>query len=151
MISTYPGSKRIILCIDDDEGILHYLKALLERSGYEALTAASARQGLSLVTMCNCDLVLLDYEMPEMNGHEVASEIKRIRPELIIILLSGNDVPTSTLSRVDAFVPKLEASRQLLPMIAELCSRAHSLRKLDEPRHKDQRNSLGLPNPRGFE
>jgi len=147
MIPTYPNSKRIILCIDDDEGVLRYLKALLERSGYEAITAASARQGLSLVTMCNCDLVLLDYEMPEMNGHEVACEIKRIRPELIVILLSGNDVPTYALSRVDAFVPKLEASRQLLPMIAELCSRTHPQRKPEEPRHKDQRHPLGPPPP----
>ena len=74
--------------------------------------------------MCKCDAVLLDYEMPGMNGHEVASEIKRIRPELIIILLSGSDIPTQALALVDAFVPKLEASRQLLPMIAELCSQA---------------------------
>jgi CheY-like chemotaxis protein len=129
MISTYPTSKRTVLCIDDDEGILRYLKALLERSGYAVLTAASARQGLSLVTMCNCDLVLLDYEMPEMNGHEVASEIKRIRPELTVILLSGSDVPTHALAIVDAYLPKFEAHRQLLPMIAELSAGAREASK----------------------
>jgi CheY-like chemotaxis protein len=123
MISTYPTPKRTILCIDDDDAILRYEKALLERSGYAVLTAASAQQGLRLVTMCKCDAVLLDYEMPEMNGHEVAFEIKRIRPELMVILLSGSEVPTQALALVDAFVPKLEASQQLLPMIAELCSR----------------------------
>jgi hypothetical protein len=36
-------------------------------------------------------------------------------------LLSGSDVPTDALAFVDAFVPKLEANRQLLPMIAGLC------------------------------
>ena len=123
MISTYPIPKRTILCIDDDDAILRYEKALLERSGYAVLTAASARQGLRLVTMCKCDAVLLDYEMPEMNGHEVAFEIKRVRPELMVILLSGTEVPMQALALVDAFVPKLEASQQLLPMIAELCSR----------------------------
>jgi CheY-like chemotaxis protein len=123
MISTYPTPKRTILCIDDDDAILRYEKALLERSGYAVLTAASARQGLRLVTMCKCDAVLLDYEMPEMNGHEVAFEIKRVRPELMVILLSGTEVPMQALALVDAFVPKLEASQQLLPMIAELCSR----------------------------
>jgi CheY-like chemotaxis protein len=75
--------------------------------------------------MCECDAVLLDYEMPGMNGNEVASEIKRIRPELMVIMLSGSEVPTHALALVDAFVPKLEASRELLPMIAELCSRPH--------------------------
>ena len=126
MISTYPASKRTILCIDDDEAILRYEKVLLERSGYAVLTAASAQQGLRLVTMCECDAVLLDYEMPGMNGNEVAFEIKRIRPELVVIMLSGCDVPTHALDLVDAYVPKLEASVQLLPMIAELCSRTHN-------------------------
>jgi hypothetical protein len=57
-----------------------------------------------------------------LNGHDVAFEIKIKRPELVVILLSGSEVPTQALALVDAFVPKLEASRQLLPMIAELCS-----------------------------
>ena len=115
--------KRTILCIDDDEAILRFEKMLLERSGYAVLSAASAQQGLRLVTMCQCDAVLLDYEMPEMNGHEVAFEIRQIRPKLPIILLSGSDVPTHVLPLFDAFLPKLEASRELLPMLADLCSR----------------------------
>ena len=115
--------KKIILCIDDDEAVLRYEKALLERSGYAVLTAASPQQGLRLATMCKCDAVLLDYEMPGMNGHEVASAIKLVRPDLLVILLSGSDVPSHALASVDAFVPKLEASRQLLPMVAEFCGR----------------------------
>jgi CheY-like chemotaxis protein len=120
MIPTDPTTKRTILCIDDDEAILSYEKALLERSGYAVLTASSPQKGLRLATTCNCDAVLLDYEMPGMNGDEVALAIKRLRPELLVILLSGSDVPAHALASVDAFVPKLEASRQLLPVIAEL-------------------------------
>jgi CheY-like chemotaxis protein len=120
VIPTDPTTKRIILCIDDDEAILSYEKALLERSGYAVLTASSPQRGLRLAATCKCDAVLLDYEMPGMNGDEVALAIKRLRPELLVILLSGSDVPTHALASVDAFVPKLEASRQLLPVIAEL-------------------------------
>lgn len=58
-----------------------------------------------------------------MNGHEVASEIKLVKPKLAVILLSGREVPVQALALVDAFVPKLEASQQLLPIIAELCGR----------------------------
>ena len=119
MIPTDPTTKRIILCIDDDEAILSYEKALLERSGYAVLTASSPQRGLRLAATCKCDAVLLDYEMPGMNGDEVALAIKRLRPELLVILLSGSDVPSHALASVDAFVPKLEASRQLLPVIAE--------------------------------
>lgn len=123
MFPTDPPSKKTILCIDDDPSILRYEKALLERSGYEVLSAPSAQQGLQLAIACKVDAVLLDYEMPEMNGHEVASEIKLAKPELVVILLSGREVPMQALALVDAFVPKIEASQQLLPIIAELCTR----------------------------
>ena len=113
---------KTILCIDDDAAILCYEKALLERSGYVVLTAPSAQEGLKLATTCQCDAVILDYEMLGMNGHEVASEIKLVKPKLRVILLSRREVPVQALSLFDAFVPKLEASQQLLPMIAELCS-----------------------------
>lgn len=122
MIPKYPPAKKTVLCIDDDEAILYYEKALLERSGYGVLTAASCQQALRLVAMCHCDAVLLDYEMPGMSWRELASEIRLIRPELGIILLSGGETPTQA-RVVDAFVLKLEASRRLLPMIAELCNR----------------------------
>jgi two-component system, OmpR family, response regulator CpxR len=127
-ISTYPPRKTI-LCIDEDEAILRYEKALLERSGYAVLTAVSAQQGLRLAAMCRCDAALLDYEMPGINEHDVAFELKLVRPELIVILLSGSEVPTQALALVDAFVPKLEASQQLLPIVAELCHRNSEKRR----------------------
>jgi CheY-like chemotaxis protein len=123
VISSYPAPKQTILCIDNDEVMLRYEKTLLERSGYVVLSAVSAEQGLRLATICKCDAVLLDYDMPVMNGCEVASEIKRLRPELIVIMVSGNELPISALPMVDGFIPKLEAIRELLPMITELCGR----------------------------
>ena len=110
MIPTDSPSKKMILCIDDDAAILCYEKALLEKSGYEVLTASSAQEGLKVAITRKVDAVLLDYEMQGMNGHEVASEIKLVKPELGVILLSGREVPMQALALVDAFVPKLEAS-----------------------------------------
>jgi two-component system response regulator CpxR len=140
MISTCHPPQRIILCIDDDDSILRYEKALLERSGYSVLTAASAQQALRLVTMCKCDAVLLDYAMPGMSGHEVAVAIKLVRPTLVVILLSGSEVPTQTIALVDAFLPKLEASRHLLPMIAELCNWTQDAKRRQQSvLHEDRR------------
>jgi DNA-binding NtrC family response regulator len=45
-MSNYP--RKTILCIDDDDGVLSYHRALLERRGFEVLTAGSARQGLQM-------------------------------------------------------------------------------------------------------
>lgn len=133
MIPIAPLSKKVILCIDDDPSILCYETALLERSGYEVLAATSGQEGLKLLATHHCDAVLLDYEMPGLNGHDVAFEIKLKRPELIVILLSGSEVPTQALALVDAFVLKLEASQQLLPVIAELCNRSQD-RNRRQPR-----------------
>jgi hypothetical protein len=59
-----------------------------------------------------------------MNRQEVAVEIRRIRAELMVILLSDSDIPTQALALIYACVPKVEAGRHLVPMIAELCSRS---------------------------
>ncbi len=149
MIPTYPASKRIILCIDNDESILRYEKALLERSGYVVLTAASAQQALRLVTMCKCDAVLLDYDMPVIGGYDIALEIKRITPDLIVIMVSGSEVPIQALALADAFVPKLEANRQLLPMIADLCARTHDPRQKKADHASQTGDSPPRPSPRG--
>jgi CheY-like chemotaxis protein len=113
----------MLLCIDDSQAILEYERSLFERSGYIVVTAASARQGLRLATIAKFDAVLLDYNMPEMNGHEVATEIRRIRPETLVVMVSGSEIPEETNRLVDAFVPKNDAVTQLLPTVTRLCNR----------------------------
>src|SRR5258708_14046813 len=113
----YPGRKTI-LCIDDDDGMLGYQKALLERRGYKVLTAASARQGLQIAAACAIAAVIVDYHMPEMNGHELATEIKRLTPQVPIIMLSSDEeIPADALRWGDAFFSKNDAPARLLPLI----------------------------------
>jgi DNA-binding NtrC family response regulator len=117
----YPGRKTI-LCIDDDDGMLRYQKALFERSGYKVLTADSARQGLRIAAVCAVVAVVVDYHMPEMNGHDVATEIRRLKPRIPIVMVSSDDaIPEPALNVVNAFVSKNEASRRLLPVITRIC------------------------------
>jgi CheY-like chemotaxis protein len=120
-MANYAGRKTI-LCIDDDDSILGYQRALLERRGFSVLTAASARQGLEIATACALAAVIVDYHMPEMNGHEVATEIKRIRPQTPIIMVSSDEeIAEYALMVVDAFVSKNEAPSRLLPLITRIC------------------------------
>jgi len=117
----YPGH-RTILCIDDDDGMLCYQKALFERRGYKVLTATSARQGLRIAAVCEVTAVVVDYHMPEMNGLEFATEVKRLKPQMPIVMFSSDDaIPESALNVVDAFVSKNEAPRRLLPVITRIC------------------------------
>jgi DNA-binding NtrC family response regulator len=117
----YPGH-RTILCIDDDDGMLRYQRALFERRGYKVLTAVSARQGLRIAAVCEVAAVVVDYHMPEMNGLEFATEVKRLKPQMPIVMVSSDDaISEPALNVVDAFVSKNEAPRRLLPVITRIC------------------------------
>ncbi len=115
--------RRTILCIDDDNAILAYERSLLERSGYNVLTTATARHGLTLATMAQVDAVVLDYQMPEMSGHEVAAAIKKYRPETLIVMFSASELPEETVKLADAVVYKTDAIALLLPTVTQLCNR----------------------------
>ena len=111
----------VLLCIDDDEDVLECEKSFLESFGYTVLTAASGSQGLELASLHLVDVVIVDYLMPEMNGQEVAMKMRRLMPEVPIIMLSATiDVPEQILILVDGFIAKDGLASQLLPMIAQL-------------------------------
>ncbi len=123
-VPVYPEFHRaVLLCIDDDKDVLECEKSFLESFGYTVLTAASGGKGLELASKYSVDVVIVDYLMPEMNGQEVAREIRRLKPLAPIIMLSAAvDVPEQALRLVDAFIAKDSLASQLLPAIAQLHS-----------------------------
>ena len=120
--AVYPALQNaVLLCIDDSEDVLECEKSFLESFGCTVLTAPNGGQGLELASKYSADVVILDYFMPEMDGQEVAIEMKRLRPQTPIIMLSGTvDVPEQALKWVDAFIAKDCLTTQLLPTIAQL-------------------------------
>jgi len=121
-LSAYPElPSGVVLCIDDNEDVLECEKAFLESFGYTVLTAPSGGKGLELASIHSVDVVIVDYFMPEMNGQEVAIEMRRLKPQAPIIMLSGEvDIPEQALKWVDAFITKDRLASQLLPTIAQL-------------------------------
>ena len=121
-LSAYPEPPReIVLCIDDNQDVLECEKAFLESFGYTVLTAPSGGKALELASIHTVDVVIVDYFMPEMSGAEVAIELRRLRPQAPIIMLSGEvDIPEQVLKWVDAFIAKDRLASQLLPTIAQL-------------------------------
>jgi CheY-like chemotaxis protein len=121
-LSVYPELQSgVLLCIDDDEDVLECEKSFLESFGYTVLTAASGGKGLELASAYPVDVVIVDYFMPEMNGQEVAIQMRRLNPRAPIIMLSATvDVPEQALKLVDVFIAKDHLASQLLPAIAQL-------------------------------
>ena len=120
--SVYPqAASAVVLCIADSQDTLDCERAFLESFGYTVLTAPSGGEGLQLASTHSVDVVILDYFMPAMNAHEVALELRRLRPQAPIILLTeGLGVPEHALSLVDALIAKDRLASQLLPAIAQL-------------------------------
>ncbi len=109
-----------LLCIDDHETSLAGWCLYLQNAGYNVQTASTPQEGLELFAVRPIDLVLLDYAMPGMNGHEVAATMKRIKPDVRIVMFSGLSVPEDTQGAADAFVQKGQHPLTLVHAIEEL-------------------------------
>lgn len=102
-----------VLCIDDNSELLGVEKALLERVGYQVVLASDGVEGLALAKDSDVSLVVLDLEMPRMNGIEVAKRLRALRPLLPIIMVSGIDFSNEPAPFVDCFVPKTQMATTL--------------------------------------
>lgn len=100
-------SQRTILFVDDEPDMLAARRLLFEFMGYSVLTAESGKEALELLRSKKVDAVVVDYMMPGMDGEETARRIRKLRPNLPIVLSSGcPSVPQRVLDTVDASVHK---------------------------------------------
>jgi len=80
-----------ILVVDDDIDIVYMIKAVLEKSGYEVMTASDGMQALAIVKIKKPDLMIVDLTMPVMDGWRLSMKVRQDEgcPDLPIIVLSG--------------------------------------------------------------
>jgi len=135
-------AKARILCIDDHWSGLIGRKLLLEESGYEVLEASGGDEGLRLFRSYAVDAVVVDYQMPGMNGDVVAAKMKRINAHVPIMLLSAyGPLPKSKLRSVDSFVSKYQPPNIMLSSLHDLLGqrpRPFFSRWLDHWRSRNQ-------------
>jgi CheY-like chemotaxis protein len=113
--------KATILCIDDHWNGLIGRKMLLENHGYRVLEATGGDEGLKLFLEHPVDAVVLDYQMPGMNGDVVAKKMKRANSHVPIMLLSAyGPLPKNKLEAVDTFLSKSQPPMILLSTLQSL-------------------------------
>jgi CheY-like chemotaxis protein len=113
--------KATILCIDDHWNGLIGRKMLLENNGYEVLEATGGDEGLELFLSHSVDAVVLDYQMPGMNGDVVAAKMKRVKAHVPIMLLSAyGPLPKRKLKAVDTFLSKSQPPQILVSTLQDL-------------------------------
>ena len=114
-----------ILCIDDEASGLLARRLLLESAGYRVIEAHSGPEGIRLFKSEQVSVVILDYWMSGMKGTAVAAELKRINPNIPIIVLSGvSNLPGEAAGLVDQwFLKGSHRAEKLLESISTLLER----------------------------
>lgn len=139
------GNKNTLLCIHRDPAQL----SLLQQKGYELVTAASGSEGLRLLATRSVDAIVLEYHLGLQDGAVVATEIKKAKPQLPIVMITDHlELPDGALKSVDAVVIKADGAHFLwatvhfiLNVKVDLLDRAtHCAQPLRRHRRSNQLN-----------
>lgn len=115
------AEKPTILVVDDNKGVLDFVLLLLSKHEFSGVGAASGAQCLEIVRRQHVDLIILDVMMPVMDGLQVCQELKKIAPEIPVILLTARDDMVTRAAAmelgVSEFVAKPVNNRDLLTRV----------------------------------
>ena len=122
--AAHPAGRARILIVDDEENIREILSEMLLIGEHEVVMAADGAEALhKLRTDPSIDLVFTDLGLPGLNGYEVAQEIKKIRPDLLVGLVTGwgatLDPDKARSQGVDMVISKPFRFEQVLGLVDE--------------------------------
>lgn len=127
-----------ILLIDDDEMLRRVLSKALGHAGHTIIQAADGQQGLELARVTGVDLVITDLVMPVREGVETILHLRREKPTLPIIAISGDGSNSKLYLEIAAkigakrILPKPFTPPELLALVDEVLGDA--ARKTEKPR-----------------
>ncbi|MFC3080583.1 response regulator transcription factor [Phenylobacterium terrae] len=96
------AQRKTLLIVDDDEDLRGALAEQLESEDFDALQAPTAKEGVSIARDRRPDLILLDVDLPDMNGREVCRELRKGGVGAPIIMLTAADTDTDTIEGLEA-------------------------------------------------
>lgn len=123
-MSLVPHSRPLILCIDDDELALTIRKKVLETDGYKVIAVTDSDEGLKIFRDAPVCCTIADHLLRGKTGTETAKEMKKLKPKVPIILLSGT-VPEK-LENIDVYINKSSSAGEFLRIVREVTRRFSS-------------------------
>jgi CheY-like chemotaxis protein len=118
-----PAESSLILCVDDGEVALRVRQILPTSAGYLVLTAKSGEVGLELFKKYPVELVVADHCLGGKTVTEIAKEMKELKPDVPILIVSGAIERPEGLEFADEFLMKSEPPEVLLHTIARLLAK----------------------------
>ncbi len=113
-----------VLAVDDDDRVCEYLRDLLEPDGCAVTTIGDPASALQTLRTHKFHILTLDLHMPEMSGMELLVEIRKVEPDIAVIILTGYpsiDTATDAINLdVSAYVKKPFSGEELRETIARV-------------------------------
>jgi CheY-like chemotaxis protein len=109
-----------VLIVDDDSDMLDAVRAVLGRNGYECREATNGQQALELIADAKPALVLLDMQMPVMNGWECARKLRKSYGRglpIVVVTAARHSATRRDEADADGVLPKPFAIEQLLRVV----------------------------------
>jgi len=122
----FPRGRGTILLVEDDESVRDFVGFVLRQQGYEVLDAEHGPRALEIARAHEgqIDLLISDVVMPHLGGFEVAEALRRTRPALRVLHISG--YPGDRVSGDADFLAKPFSREQLLERVGQLIARART-------------------------
>ena len=111
---------KVVLVIDDENAIKDLIVTLInDEPDYKAVGVESATKALELIESVNFDLIILDLQMPAMDGNEFLEELTKVNPALPVVVLSANLIKLTPHHQVKATIAKPFHIDQLLTVLGK--------------------------------
>src|SRR5262247_2773929 len=114
-------SKAMVLVVDDQDSIRHFVGKALEDEGYDVRSTASVREARAAIETAMPDVVLLDLKLPDGTGLELLGELKRTQPEVPVIMMTAFGELETAVEAMSAgaywFVKKPFQNEELLALV----------------------------------
>jgi DNA-binding response OmpR family regulator len=110
--------------VDDEQTGLTARRLLLSIAGYTVLTATSGSAALRLFNCNRVDLVITDHLLPDLTGAELALQMKQLKPETPIVLLTGLVHPPPGVEQADLLLTKGMMPAEFLAEVAKVLSKS---------------------------
>jgi len=137
--------KTRVLIVDDDGSMARYLTTYLVRHNFDVSSAASGEEAIRMFRVYDPNLVLLDVSMPGMGGIETLERIKQIKPEVSVIMLSGQNNPElifrASKLGADDYVSKPFEPKELEVRITKVLERQRLVSEVTQLREQVRRHS----------
>lgn len=134
------GTLETVLVVDDDATVLNMVATLLERADFRVLSAVSGADATKLAGIADqkIDLLLSDVDMPQMSGPELGAALKKTRPEIRVMMMSGGDKGLLVMNYGWAYLQKPFMPAKLVQMVTDVLHAPDRSQRADEfDRRKD--------------